>query len=85
MGVDHGGDGVGGVVETVDELETQRDQQRQAEQGKDAERQRFMDAANVVEQAMDAIADAQGQENDEDDAGGRAGAIVKFWGAGPLM
>ena len=32
VGVDDGGDGVGGVVESVDELEAERDEQRQAEQ-----------------------------------------------------
>ena len=32
VGVDDGGDGVGGVVEAVDEFEPERDQQRDAEQ-----------------------------------------------------
>ena len=32
VGVDDGGDGVGGVVEAVDELEAERDEQRDAEQ-----------------------------------------------------
>src|SRR5271169_2344458 len=32
MGVDHGSDGIGGVVKAVDELEPQRNEQRDAEQ-----------------------------------------------------
>ena len=32
MRIDHGGDSVGGVVEAVDELESERDEQRDAEQ-----------------------------------------------------
>ena len=32
VGVDDGGDGVGGVVEAVDELEAERDEERDAEQ-----------------------------------------------------
>ena len=40
VGVDDGGDGVGGVVEAVDEFEAERDQQRDAEQKERQDRRR---------------------------------------------
>ena len=40
VGVDHGGDRVGGVVEPVHELEAEREQQRQGQQREGAQRQR---------------------------------------------
>ena len=48
MGIDHRRHRIGGVVEAVDELEAQRDQQRQAQQREDAQLDGLADAADVV-------------------------------------
>ncbi len=52
VGVDHGGDRVGRVMEPVDELEPQRDQQGEAQQHQRADRQPVL--AHVVDIGVDA-------------------------------
>jgi hypothetical protein len=52
-------------VEAVDELEPQRDQQRQPEQDEDAKSKRLIDRIDVVEQALEAIARAHQQDANE--------------------
>ena len=79
MGVDHRGHRIGGVVEAVDEFEAQRDQQRQAEQREDAERQRFMDALDVVQQAVNAVTDARRQQAEKNDGGRSGWACDRAW------
>ena len=64
MGVDHGGDGVGGVVKSVDELESQRHQQSEAEQDIGQDRS-VMDAREIRGQTGAGIDHADNQNHSE--------------------
>ena len=83
MGVDDGGDCVCGVVEAVDEFETQRDQKGDAEhdQGADGEVM-LADAAHVGGDAVGGVAESGHQHGQEDDgaAGMRLGVQERAGG-----
>ena len=66
VGVDDGRDRIGGVVETVDELEAERDQQRQTEQreGADGQRRRA-GLADIGGEPIGHIGDAGGEQAKE--------------------
>ena len=80
MGVDHGRDRVGGVVEAVDEFEAERDQQRHEQQnigqvGGDPH-------AGRVDVGVDAVGDVQqpgGEDAEEQDHGQRIEPLVEVW------
>ncbi len=62
---DHGGDGVGRVVEAVDDLEAERDQQCNAEQYEGADGEQLADAVDVRQRAVNGVADAaNGEQHD---------------------
>jgi hypothetical protein len=63
-GVDHGGDGVGRIVKSVDELESQRHQQSKTEQEVRQDR-RVMHARQVRRQTGPGIDDADNQHYSE--------------------
>ena len=79
MGINDGGHRVCGVVEAVDELETQRDQQRQPQHREHAQRQRLMRVLDVIDEAMHAIAEAGRKQRAKDDHRHRAGLLVQLW------
>jgi hypothetical protein len=78
VGVDHGRDRVGGVVEAVHELEAQRDQQREAEQreGADGER-RLPGGVHVGDEAVEGVAEAADEQQHEAGDAGRVDAVVE--------
>ena len=78
MSVDDGGDGVGGVVESVDELEAERDQQGDAQkhEGQDGF---VVHEGKIVKQAGAGVADSDDQhdaENQHAEFAGRAGEFL---------
>ncbi|MNE38991.1 hypothetical protein D3C80_1329140 [compost metagenome] len=82
MGVDHRGHGVGGVVETVDELEAQGNQQRQAEQQKwGPGGDHGAGGVDVAKQAPGGVQQPAHQQAEKQGQGGAAGFVVET-GAG---
>ena len=78
VGVDHRGHRVGGVVEAVDELEAERDQQRQAQQDERPDGGGGLAAAGVVGgDAVGRVAQADQQQQREDRPGALAGLVVE--------
>ena len=78
VGVDAGGDGVGGVVEAVDELEAEGDEERDAQQDEGKDRRRVDDGEVGAEVGGD-VDDADDQHDAEDDRAPFAGrGIFEF-------
>ena len=79
VGVNHRGHGVGGVVETVDELKAQGDQQRHAQQQKRRPggdlRAEF---AHVVHQAVGGEQQPAGQHSEKHHEGEQAGFFIEL-------
>jgi len=76
--VDHRGDRVGGVVESVDEFEGQRDQQGEPQQGEGAVRQRcFADGVHVGDQAHHRVAEPCHQDEQEGDEAPQRHPVVE--------
>ena len=70
VGVDDRRDGIGGVVEAVDELEAERDQQRDCKQCENADRKRRrLRLAQVVHQAVEREQSASNQQTNKHDNG----------------
>ncbi len=67
VGVDAGRDGVGGVVEAVDELEAEGDEQRDAEQN-EGEHGGRVDDGEIVGQLCSDVDEAADQHDTEDDS-----------------
>jgi hypothetical protein len=67
MRVDDGRDRIRRVMEAVDELEPERDQQRNSEQNERADGNwRRMGGIDIGEQTVQCVADADGQQNNKD-------------------
>ena len=78
MGVDHGRDRVGGVVEAVDEFEAERDQQCHEQQ--DIGQVGGDPHAGRVDVGVDAVGDVQqsgGEDAEEQDHGQRIEPLVE--------
>ena len=78
MGIDHGRDRVGGVVETVDEFEAERDQERHEQQ--DVGQVGGDPHAGCVDVDVDAVGDVQqsgGEDAEEQDHGQRVKPLVE--------
>ncbi len=85
MGVDHGRDRVGGVVETVDEFEAERDQERHEQQ--DVGQEGGDPHAGGVDVGVDAVGDEQqsgGEDAEEQDHGQRIETLVQVRPGGRL-
>jgi hypothetical protein len=67
VGVDAGGDGVGGVVEAVDELEAERDEERDAQQDEGEDRGEWTTERSAPRWRGD-VDDAGDEHDGEDDA-----------------
>ena len=79
VGVDAGGDGVGGVVEAVDELEAEGNHQRDAQQHEGQDRRR-VDSGEVRSKVRADVDQATDQHDAEDD-----GAPFSGWGVLELL
>ena len=79
MGIDHGRDRIGGVVEAVDEFEGERDQQSDAEQDEGQPgRRRHPGAADVLVERPDGVGEAGQHDRDEDQAGDHAARRIEL-------
>ncbi len=82
VGVDHGGHGVGGIVEAVDELEAQGNQQGYAQEqegcpgGDDS-----AELVHVVQQAVGGEQQTDSQHCKEEDSGKNARFAFQLWPA----
>ncbi len=79
MGVDHGRDCVGGIVEAVDEFKAERDQERHQQQ-QIGQVGRHLDAGRV-DVGIDAVGDKQqpgGENAEEHDQGQGIEALVEI-------
>jgi hypothetical protein len=81
--INDGGDGVGGVVEAVDELEAERDQQCNAQQHKRADRKRRrLRGADIAEEAVQRVADAKREQDGEDHRAADVRPRFEVWASG---
>ncbi|MNJ51602.1 hypothetical protein D3C77_469120 [compost metagenome] len=78
MGVDHGGDGVGGIVKAIDELEAQGDYQghpEQQERGPGGDHRAA--GVDVLDQAPGGVQQTRKQQAEEQGQGTAAGLVVQ--------
>src|SRR5690349_12168062 len=79
VGVDHRGDRIGGVMETVNKLEPERDQQRDAQQDEGADGDwRGVRRVDVTDDAVQDKSDADTEQDNEDDGATDMWSRVKF-------
>ncbi len=87
VGVDDGGDGVGGVVESVDELEAEGDEEGDAEENIRHDRS-AVDGGEIGEEMEGGVDDADDQDDAEADHADFAGTLAELvvdrgsWGHG---
>jgi hypothetical protein len=78
MGVDHRCHRVGGVVESIDELEAERDEERYPEKKEGEQREAVRHGpVDIIHQAVACIADPNQQQDQEQENRPKAGLVIE--------